>query len=231
MTETYPFCRLDNLRSAVSGRRVRRGPLYGGAMTEERDWDVSYRGEDPPPWDIGRPQPAFVALAEQGRLVGDVLEPGCGTGEHSLLAAAHGARVTGVDLAESAIRTARQKAAERGLDARFEVGDMLTMELPQDGFDIVIDCGVFHVFDDEDRGRYVAALSRVLRAGGSYLFMCFSDRQPGDWGPRRVTKAEIDEVFAADWTITAIEPAVLDINPFEGNTTAQAWLVDVRRTD
>lgn len=52
------------------------------------DWDAIYRSATPPPWDIGRPQPAFVRLADSGLLAGRVLDAGCGTGEHALLAAA-----------------------------------------------------------------------------------------------------------------------------------------------
>ena len=85
-------------------------------------WDGAYAASTPAPWDIGLPQPAFVRLAEQGLLSGRVLDSGCGTGEHTLLAAAHGADATGVDVSGRAIQRAREKAAERGLVARFEVG-------------------------------------------------------------------------------------------------------------
>src|SRR5580700_100809 len=82
-------------------------------------WDESYTGEQPPPWDIGRPQPVFVRLAEQGLLSGRVLDAGCGTGEHVLLAAEHGATdPTGIDLSPTAIEAARAKAAQRGISAR-----------------------------------------------------------------------------------------------------------------
>src|SRR5260370_16966353 len=90
-------------------------------------WDAAYMASTPAPWDIGRPQPAFLRLAEQGLLAGRVLDSGCGTGEHTLLAAAHGADATGVDGSGLAIGRARQKAAERGLVARFEVGDVLRL--------------------------------------------------------------------------------------------------------
>lgn len=199
-------------------------------MTESAsDWDSSYRGEDPPPWDIGRPQPAFIALANQGRLAGDLLDAGCGTGEHALLAASAGARVTGVDLSEAAVRAAKAKAAERNLTADFLVGDLLSMQLPQHGYDIVLDSGLFHVFDDENRTRYVAALARLLRPGGACHLMCFSDQQSGDWGPRRVTQREIEQAFAAGWTIAMLERDRFDVNPIFGLTTAEAWLAEIRR--
>ena len=129
-------------------------------------WDEAYAGV-PAPWDIGVPQPAFARLAEQGLLSGRVLDSGCGTGEHALLAAAHGADAVGVDVSGRAIRRARDKAAERGLAVRFEVGDVLRLGDLGLAFDTIIDSGVFHVFDDEDRARYVASLASVLRPGGA----------------------------------------------------------------
>ena len=89
------------------------------------DWDSVYVAGTPPPWDIGRPQPAFVRLADSGLLSGWVLDAGCGTGEHAMLAAAHGADAVGADLSPRAIEQARAKAAGRGLMARFEVADAL----------------------------------------------------------------------------------------------------------
>ena len=119
-------------------------------MTEP-SWDEAYAASTPAPWDIGRPQPAFVRLAEQGLLAGRVLDSGCGTGENTLRAAARGATATGVDLSARAIAKARAKAAERGLAARFETGDVLRLGDLGLTAEVIIDSGVFHVFDDEAR--------------------------------------------------------------------------------
>jgi len=192
-------------------------------------WDESYTGTTPPPWDIGRPQPAFVRLADEGRLTGTLLDSGCGTGEQALLAASRGADVTGIDVAPTAIERARQKAAERGLSARFEVDDVLDLEQLGRGFDTVIDCGVFHVFGDEDRGTYVAGLATVLRPGGTCYLMCFSDRQPGDWGPRRVRADELCAAFNDSWAVQWVTADTLDVNPIEGVTQVAAWLAAIRR--
>ncbi|MGA8297607.1 MAG: class I SAM-dependent methyltransferase, partial [Acidimicrobiales bacterium] len=146
------------------------------------DWDAVYREDAPPPWDIGKPQPALVPIAQNGLFRGRVLDAGCGTGEHALLAAAKGASVLGVDASRTAIAKARAKASERNSEVSFEVGDILQMTLARDSFDTVIDCGLFHVFDDPNRERYVAVLGDVLRNSGTCYLMCFSDRQPGEWG-------------------------------------------------
>jgi SAM-dependent methyltransferase len=194
-------------------------------------WDSSYAGSVPPPWDIGHPQPAFARLAARGALAGQVLDVGCGTGEQTLLAASSGARALGVDLSPLAIERARAKAADRGITARFEVADALSLGDLELTFDTVTDSGLFHVFDDESRVRYVASLASVLRPAGRLYLMCFSDRQPGSFGPRRVSQDELRAAFGDGWTIIAIEADTFEINPGSfGTVTAQAWLATIGRS-
>jgi cyclopropane fatty-acyl-phospholipid synthase-like methyltransferase len=164
-----------------------------------------------PPWDIGRPQPAFAALAEAGAIRGRVLDVGCGTGEHALMAAALGLPVLGVDVSSVAIEIARRKARERELPARFVVDDALDLEALAEQFDTVLDSGLFHIFGDEDRARYVGSLSGVIPAGGRYFMLCFSDRQPGGFGPRRVTQEEIRSAFADGWRVDAIDLVTMEV--------------------
>src|SRR6266540_196061 len=102
-----------------------------------------------PPWDIGRPQPALLALAEAGAIRGRVLDVGCGTGEHVLMAAGLGLEATGVDVAPTAIEAAERKARDRGLSARFLVGNVLELGALDERFDTVLDCGLFHVLTDD----------------------------------------------------------------------------------
>ena len=79
-----------------------------------------------------------------------------------------------------------------------------------------------------DRARYVESLGVATAPGGRYYMLCFSDRQPGDWGPRRVTEAEIRASFTTGWQIESIEPAKfsITISP-EG---AFAWRAAMTRT-
>jgi len=179
-----------------------------------------------PPWDIGRPQPAIMRLAETGQITGSVLDVGCGTGENVLYLAERGFTVTGVDGAPTALRKARAKAKRRGLTAHFEVADALNLSMAKRQFDTVIDSGLFHVFSDEERARFIESLGRVVRLGGVYFLMCFSDKQPGDWGPRRVTLAEIRSVFKDGWRINYVEPSAFDTN--DGH--AHAWLASISRS-
>jgi cyclopropane fatty-acyl-phospholipid synthase-like methyltransferase len=198
-------------------------------MTTPPSWDSVYTADTPPPWDIGRPQPAFVRLADDGLLRGQVLDAGCGRGEQALLAAAHGADAMGVDISPSAIEQARRKAAERGLTVRFEVADALDLGQLGLTFDTVIDCGLFHTFDDDARARYVTSLASVLRTGGSCYLMCFSDRQPGDFGPRRVRQDELRAAFSDGWSVESIVAGTFEVNVEFPTRTAQAWLATIQR--
>jgi SAM-dependent methyltransferase len=156
-------------------------------------FEQAYAGT--PPWDIGRPQPAIEALADGGEIVGPVLDVGCGTGENALFLAERGFEVVGVDAVSVAIAAARRKAAARGLPALFLVHDALALPGLERRFGTVIDSGLFHTFDDDERPRFAASLADVLLPGGRYILLCFSELELREGGPRRVTQGEIREVF------------------------------------
>jgi SAM-dependent methyltransferase len=198
----------------------------GASPREDHDFDSMYTGT--PPWDIGRPQRAFLGLAEAGALISPILDVGCGTGEHVLMAGALGLEATGVDTSPTAIAKAQRKASERGLRARFHVQDALELGSLGEEFGTVLDCGLFHIFSDEERARFVESLGAVTPLGARYHVLCFSDRQPGDWGPRRVSGAEIRAAFTGGWHVESIEPARIEVTIIPDG--AEAWLATIRRT-
>jgi cyclopropane fatty-acyl-phospholipid synthase-like methyltransferase len=186
----------------------------------------------PAPWDIGKPQPAFAAVAD--RVTSPILDAGCGTGEHALFLAAQGHRVTGIDFVEEAIRRARRKAAERGLGVEFLVKDATKLGDWSERFDSAIDCGLFHVLSDDDRRRYVDGLAQVVKPGGRVFLMCFSDEEPGTEGPRRVSRQELYDAFATGWKVESIQPVQVEVNPEFTEVTfskggPKAWFAIVRR--
>jgi cyclopropane fatty-acyl-phospholipid synthase-like methyltransferase len=189
-----------------------------------------YAGQ--PPWEIGRPQKAFLGVADQ--ITGSILDAGCGTGENALFFASRGQKVTGIDFLEEPIRRARQKATERGLPATFLVKDAMTLKDWMERFDNVIDSGLFHVFSDEDRRRYVEGLATVLKPGGRLFLLCFSEEEPGTQGPRRVSRKEIEDAFSDGWVIESVEPARYEVRPDLKDFTfseggPKAWFGVVRR--
>ena len=180
------------------------------------------------PWDIDGPQPAFVALGDAGVVQGRVLDVGCGTGENALFFSSRGCDVWGVDIVETAIARAQDKAARRGLPARFQVHSALELESLNCTFDVVIDSGLFHVFGDADRPRYAESLARVVRPGGRLFLLCFNEHTPGDFGPRRVTQRELRETFSSGWTVRNISAARFKTRM--ADPQPHAWLAEIERS-
>ena len=181
----------------------------GSAAGPDRERFADYYAASRAPWDIGRPQRAFV---EAGDLIhGRVLDAGCGTGDLALWLAERGCAVTGVDFLEQPLASARRKAAERGLTANFlQIDARAIGEIPE-RFDAVTDCGLFHTFDDDGRAAYVAALERLLEPGARVFVLCFSTAEPGTHGPRRVGEEELRRAFGAGWEIESLEPARFEV--------------------
>jgi 2-polyprenyl-3-methyl-5-hydroxy-6-metoxy-1,4-benzoquinol methylase len=193
-------------------------------------FESAYAGKAP--WDIGRPQKQFIDMAD--RITGSVLDAGCGTGDTALFLAGRGCKVTGLDFLDVPIRAAKLKATERRVQVTFLVKDAMTLKEWTERLDNVVDSGLFHVFSNDDRKRYVEGLVTVLKPGGRLFLTCFSDEEPGTEGPRRVSKAELHAAFAEGWSIESIEPSRFEVRPDLKDLTfseggPKAWLVVVRR--
>jgi SAM-dependent methyltransferase len=191
-------------------------------------WDASYR-DGPAPWDIDRPQPAIARLAASGGFTGAVLDVGCGTGESALCLASLGLTVVGVDVAETALESARAKAEERGLEVEFAHADALHLERLGRSFETLLDCGLFHTFDCDERPSYVESLGAAIEDGGTLHLLCFSDAGPGS-GPHPVSREDLQASFnpGAGWSVAAIVAERIETRHHADG--APAWLATIRRT-
>jgi len=190
-------------------------------------FEDAYKGT--PPWDIGRAQPALEGVADSGMVTGPVLDAGCGTGENALFFAARGFEVVGVDAVEAAVAAARAKAQARGLPAEFFVHDALALGELGRRFGTVVDSGLFHTFDDDERRQYVASLAATTSLGAHVYVLCFSEHELGDGGPRRVTQAELRQAFdRPPFRVRGIEAAEMDTNLGRGRGS-MAWLASIER--
>ncbi|APA98662.1 Thiopurine S-methyltransferase [Nocardia seriolae] len=221
--------------------------LHSGTVTRPVEtWNTVY-DEDTAPWVIGEPQPAIVALERAGEIQGRVLEPGCGTGEHTILLTRLGYDVLGIDFSPSAIDHARANAEAHNVpDVRFEVADALTLgDLPDfaAAYHTVVDSALFHVFGTvpESRATYLRSLHQVCKPGSVVHLLALSDTEPG-FGPR-ISNTVIRESFGAGWQLERLEPtryrsrvtAVvadqatgLAVSP-TGLVDVAAWMARIRR--
>jgi len=199
-------------------------------VPDKKTFETLYAGQAP--WDIGKPQKTFLDVADQ--ISGSILDAGCGTGDNALFFASRGHKVTGIDFLEEPILRAKRKATERALSVTFLVKDATTLKDWPERFDNVIDCGLFHVFNDEDRKRYVAGLATILKPGGRLFLLCFSDEEPGTQGPRRVSQKELHEAFAKGWAVESTQSSRFEVIPNLKEFTfseggPKAWFAVVRR--
>jgi SAM-dependent methyltransferase len=199
-------------------------------------FDDAYKSQTAP-WVIGEPQPAIVDLEHSGLVHSKVLDVGCGTGEHTILLTRLGYDVLGIDAAPTAVEQGRANAAEKGVDARFQVADAMNLG-DQPVYDTVIDSALFHIFDDADRPRYVRSLHAVCRPGAFVHVLALSDKGRG-FGPE-VSDTTIREAFGDGWVLESIEetiyrgvvqePHVEAIGLPVGTVVDEpAWLARVRR--
>jgi SAM-dependent methyltransferase len=203
-----------------------RPPTSHERMTG-KSWDASYH-DGAPPWDIGQPQPVVVRVAFEGGFAGSVLDAGCGTGENALHIAALGFPVVGFDVAETALKLARAKAAERGIVAEFMAADAFQLQHLGRRFETVLDCGLFHTFDADERPRYAASLATVTERDGTLYLLCFSDAGP-DTGPHPISQEQLKAAFnsSTGWNVAAIEPETVQTRFHHFG--APAWFATIKR--
>lgn len=186
--------------------------------------------EDNTPWVIDRPQPVLVELAEKEKVVGDVLDLGCGTGDNSLMLAQRGHHVWAIDNSEAALAVARKKQLEKKIsDVTFIKGCAMDIVNFGEGFHTVVDSGFFHFLSDEERELYLEGLRHVMFPHSRLFLLVLSDQEKDYLGPRALKRSEIRHIFSASegFKVKHIEPTryLLRERP-EG---VKAWLATVVR--
>jgi len=204
-------------------------------MTEKRkrpkdsaSWDKRYV-EGELPWDSGKPDEHLaVVVAAHGIKPGKALEIGCGTGTNSIWLAQQGFKVTGMDISQTAIARAREKAAAAGIDCHFLVGDFMVDQVPGAPFDLVYDRGCLHVFEGhEELSRFASRVRDVLTPEGMWHSLIGStDGPPRDTGPPRHSATDIVAAVEPHFEILELRSTTFDN---EDHKHARAWVLVARR--
>lgn len=161
-------------------------------------------------WDQGQVPPEVIALADgpEALPTGRALDLGCGTGTTAVYLAGKGWDVTGIDVVERALVTARRKAAAAGVAPRWVRGDvsrMASLDIGSD-FDLLVDYGCFHGLTDERREAYVEGASVVAAPGATFLLQVFAPGRRGP-APRGVSHDEIIRRFGGSWELLSARRA------------------------
>jgi ubiquinone/menaquinone biosynthesis C-methylase UbiE len=175
------------------------------------NWNKAYIGT--PPWDIGHSQPVFEALINDGEIKpGRTLDIGCGRGDNAIMLAINGCDVAGIDIVEDVIKDAKAKAIEHHVKVDFVVGNMLQMDrlFREAEFDFIIDSGLFDAMTDEERPVFAQQVRRILKPGGKYFMLCFSEKEYKAYGLRRISIAEIELTFKSLFNIIYIKDSTFD---------------------
>ena len=151
-------------------------------MSLKAQMDSIYRdlGRDDIPWNLEEPPAVLVDLIERGRIRAcRAVDLGCGLGSHAMWLASLGFEVTGVDLSEEAVARATAHARTKGLDLRFLARDLSGTVVDFDAvFDLAYDWKVLHHVFPEGRKVWATNVHRMLRTGGTYVSVSFSDAEP-----------------------------------------------------
>ncbi|WP_117594987.1 class I SAM-dependent methyltransferase [Haloprofundus halophilus] len=178
---------------------------------DEADWwNEVYRSETVPPWDIGHPQPALVDAIESYELTGPILDVGCGTGIHALWATERGYTALGIDFSEVGIEVAQKRAREQGLDADFRVANALNLPSNLGPFKTVLDSGLFHAFETDERETYARELAAAVSSGGHLFLVGFAEGATENAGPNPLTPDDIHSAFGNQWTVHETQESVFE---------------------
>lgn len=196
---------------------------------EDRDWNKFYKETliEDLPWftkklDFDLENEIKVRKLKRGRF----LDLGTGDGTQARALAKNGFEVTGSDISEIAIENAKKLSKE----INFLTDDILNSKLPANAFDYVFDRGIFHLFDNIQRPKFVEQIKRILDDDGIYFLKCMSIEQeefPDGSGPNRLSKQEIIDTFRNDFDIEKIKVAVFEAINFDSNP--KAWFVVLKK--
>jgi ubiquinone/menaquinone biosynthesis C-methylase UbiE len=130
-----------------------------------------------PPWDTGISPPELYEFI-QNHQPGRAIDIGCGTGTNIITLANAGWNVTGIDFAPRAIKIARQKLNQAGVQAKLILGDATKLEGIKGPFDFALDLGCFHGIPQDGRLKYLEGLDRILATDGFWLMYGFLKSDP-----------------------------------------------------
>jgi SAM-dependent methyltransferase len=146
---------------------------------------------------------------------GPALDLGCGSGIWAVKLAERGWQVTGVDFIPKALRRARQRAQQAGVEIRLVPGDVTKLRATGvgSGFPFLLDFGVFHdELTDAQRAAMGREVTAVAAPGATLLMVAWARRRRGPL-PRGANRSDIEAAYP-EWTVIDEQPFDVRGAPF-----------------
>ena len=149
--------------------------------------------------------PELAELVESGRIApGRAIDLGCGVGNEAIYLAKKGFNVTGIDFSPTAIKLARDKAQEAGVEVTFIKDDLTNLLNVSGTFDLLLDYGALNDLTQEERDLYMRNVVPLTHPGSCFLLMCFE---------KKLTSDEIVLRFGESFNIKTINKKSEDVLP------------------
>ncbi len=178
------------------------------SSSHERGWDGVYHRYPLRrlPWELGRPREVLVDLLESGRVrPTETLDLCCGAGTNPVYLAERGFDVTALDISDRAVELTIEKAHQAGININALIGDFVSLPFTDEKFNFVFDFGCFHHVETGNRAAFIGGVHRVTKSDGTYLMVCFSDKNGRAWNHFR--REQIVELFGGHFEIENIDHA------------------------
>jgi SAM-dependent methyltransferase len=176
------------------------------SSSHERGWDGVYHRYPLRrlPWELDRPREVLVDLVESGGVnPTETLDLCCGAGTNPVYLAERGFDVTALDISDRAVELTIEKEYQAGVSINTLIGDFVSLPFTDEKFNFVFDFGCFHHVETENRAAFVEGVHRVLKPGGTYLMVCFSNKNGRAWN--HFGREQIVELFGCHFEIDNID--------------------------
>ncbi|MDM5207650.1 class I SAM-dependent methyltransferase [Cytobacillus kochii] len=178
-------------------------------------WENFYidRNKEIPFFKVKGPDENLVEYFEKGLAPKRVLELGCGPGRNAVYMAKQGCKVDALDIAENAIKWAKERAKEEVVDINFHCLSLFDFDFKPHSYDFIYDCGLFHHLAPHRRLTYLEIIKKALKKDGYFGIVCFNTDgalDTSDWevykegslkGGIGYTERRLKEVFSNDFKI------------------------------
>jgi len=180
-------------------------------MSDSYDWDAAYKNHNFKHWEFDYPSPELSALVAIGSFEKNskMLDVGCGGGLDAIFLAQSGFNVIGIDISPTALKIGKRRAKSANVEVDWRLGNILDLPVENESIDLVIDRGLFHVIDDENRQTYSSEVHRVLKLHGQLLIRGASKESSAGDRFNPVTEEAMKKYFSSAFKIGPVLPLPL----------------------